>query len=512
MPEAYGKRKNVARPDAEKTEEMRGFNANQLAAIKREALADLFFLGKGILGYNGLEPHVVGPLAHFVQTERRKTRLMLMPRGHLKTTLATITHGVQIGCADSTNNNLLVVNEIHDNAVDIVSEILGHFENNEMLRLLFPDIIPEKFSGPGVKWSATRGANLIQRAGKKDPSYLAAGIKTAVTSKHFNHLKFDDLVGFDANGSPAELQYAIRYVNNITPLTMGPDDTIVDFIGTRWGLTDLYAYLMELYGMNMAVFRRGMTEDGQAIWPEKYTPAAIAQLMKSPDVYYAQYDNDPLNTVSTDFQADKIGYWTQKLERVIYDWKGIQMSTPIRDLRRIITIDPNAGKKTSKDEVGLTVTGVDFTDARLCLEDASDRYTPDGLIDKALYLAEKWNANIIGVEEAGQQNTEFYLRKYARKRGLFVRIVPVKHGNKDKHSRILKSLQPLVADGCVYLHASQTALRKQFVEFGGGLDDRIDAFSYHTHLVTAPLEQAKRQEREDAVQKVLAMRSSRTGY
>ncbi len=505
-------RANVARPRASQVEEARGMNATQLAAIRTEALADLYFLAKGILGYDGCREHVVGSLAHFVRNEPRKVRLMLMPRGHLKTTIATIADGVRIGCADAKNNNLLVVNEIHDNAVDIVSEILGHFENNELLRLLFPDIIPDKFSGPGVKWSATRGASLVPRAGKKDPSYLAAGINTAVTSKHFNHLKFDDLVGFEANRSPAVMKYAMDYVNNITPLTMGPDDTIIDFVGTRWNLNDLYAYIMELYGSQLAVFRRGMRENGVPIWPEKFTEAAIAQLMKTPDVYYAQYDNDPLNSASTDFDTSKIGFWQQKAKSVVYERDEQQVVTEIRDLNRIVCIDPNAGKKTSKDEVGLTVTGVDSNDARLCLEDASDRFLPDELVNRTLQLADKWNANIIGVEEAGQQNTEFYLRKEARKRGMFVRIVPLKHGNKDKQSRILKSLQPLVADGAIYLHRSQTELLKQFVGFGSGLDDRIDSFSYHTHLVRAPLAQSQREERRGAVERMLALRSPTTGY
>lgn len=505
-------RKPVAAPSKEKVEEARGFNSTQLTEIRYEALNNLYFMAKGVLGYDGCCEHVVGPLADFITHNKSKVRLSLMPRGHLKTTIATISDGVRIGCADAKNNNCLIVNEIHDNAVDIVSEVLGHFENNEFLRLLFPDVIPDKFSGPGVKWSATRGASLIPRTGKKDPSYLAAGINTAVTSKHFTHIKLDDLVGFEANRSPAALAYAMQWVNNITPLTMGPDDTIIDFVGTRWNLNDLYAYIIELYGDQIAVFRRGMTENGIAIWPEKYTEKAIQQLMKTPDVYYAQYENDPLNAASADFAVDKLGTWHQEGEYVVYTHKGEVVRTRIMDLNRIITVDPNAGKKTSKDEVGLIVTGVDSNDVRLCLEDASDRYLPDQLVDRTCRLVEKWSANVVGVEEAGQQNTEFYVRKEARKRGLFVRIVPVKHGNRAKSERILKSLQPLVADELVYLHLSQKELRRQFVGFGGGLDDRIDAFSYHTHLVRSPVAESVRLERRGAVDRMLAMRNSMTGY
>lgn len=496
----------------EKIEEVSGFNATQLAAIRKEALTDLYFMASGILGYRGLAPHVVGPLANFISYDTHKVRLSLMPRGHHKTTVATIADSVRVTCADPENENVLVVNEIHDNAVDIVSEILGHFENNELLGLLFPGIIPDKFSGPGVKWSATRGASLVPRAGKKDPSFLAAGINTAVTSKHFSRLKLDDLVGFEANKSPAALQYAISWVKNITPLTMGPDDTVIDFVGTRWALNDLYAFIIELYGQSLSMFRRGMTENGIAIWPEKFSPETITQLMKTPDVYYSQYDNDPLSEISLDFDISKLGEWWQEGDSVAYNYLNETVRTPIRNLTRLIAIDPNSGSKTAKDEVGLTVTGVDSNDCRLCLEDASDRYSPEGVLERTLDLVEKWGVGTVGVEKAGQQTTEFWLRKAARKRGLFVRVVPLTHGNQNKQSRILKSLQPLVAANQVFLHRSQTALRKQFVGFGSGLDDRIDSFSYQSQLVRAPLHELKRQEGRDAVQKILAMRSKTTGY
>jgi len=505
-------RASVAKTPGALVEETLGFNSAQLDALRHRALTDLFFLCKGILGYNGSERHVVGALANFMTHNKSMTRMQLMPRGHLKTTICTIGHTVQNACADADNSSTLVVNEIHDNAVDIVSEILGHFENNELLRILFPAIIPDKFSGPGVKWSATRGACLVPRAGKKDPSFLAAGISTAVTSKHFKHIKCDDLVGMEANQSPAALAYAKRWVDNITPLTLGPDETTVDFTGTRWALNDLYAYIMDLYGNRISVFRRGMMEEGIPIWPEKYTPAAIEQLMKRPDVYYAQYDNNPLNAASADFDVQRLGTWYQLGKYVSYTHKNEHVKTEIRDLNRLITIDPNSGSKTAKDEAGLIVTGVDSNDARLCLEDASGYYSPDELVNRAIAMIEKWACGSVGVEEAGQQNTGFYLQKECRKRGIFVRYIPLKHGNVNKQSRILKSLQPLVADDSVYLHPSQDALRRQFLGFGSGLDDRIDAFSYHTHMVRAPLSELKRKEGRHAVDRILAMRSSSTGY
>jgi hypothetical protein len=502
----------MPRVSRETVEEVSAFNSTQLEAIRAEALRDLYFFAHGILGYNGLQPHVVGPLANFISYNESKVRLSLMPRGHHKTTIATIADSLRVTLANPAEENVLVVNEIHDNAVDIVSEILSHLKDNPLLRVLFPGVIPDKFAGPGVDWSATRGASLVPRTGKKDPSFLAAGINTAVTSKHFSRLKLDDLVGFEAYKSPAALTYAKRWVDNITPLTMGPDDTVIDFVGTRWALNDLYRYLMDLYGASMSVFRRGMTENGKAIWPEKFTSATIAQLQKTPDVYYAQYDNNPLNEASLDFDISRLGTWWQEGPNAVYDYNGDRVSTPIRDLTRLIAVDPNSGSKTSKDEAGLTVTGVDSNDCRLCLEDASGYFSPEGLLDAALDLVEKWGVGTIGVEKAGQQTTEFWLRKAARKRGLFVRIVPLSHGNQNKQSRILKALQPLVAAGQIFLHQSQQDLRKQFVGFGSGLDDRIDSFSYHVPLVRAPLHQLQRQERIDAVEKILKLRSSTTGY
>jgi len=229
-------------------------------------------------------------------------------------------------------------------------------------------------------------------------------------------------------------------------------------------------------------------------------------------VYYAQYDNDPLNASSTDFQVDRLQSWYQIGKHVTYTHKGEFVKTEIRDLNRLITVDPNSGSKTAKDEAGVIVTGVDSNDARLCLEDATDYHSPDELVNVVIRMIEKWGCGAVGVEEAGQQNTGFYLKKACKERGIFVRHIPLKHGNVNKQARILKSLEPLVADSSVYLHPSQDALRRQFMGFGSGLDDRIDAFSYHTHMVRAPLSELKRKEGRGAVDRILAMRSSSTGY
>jgi hypothetical protein len=507
-----GKRKQVAEPSADLIEEVTGFTQSQLDGLRQEALHDLYFMAKGILGYNDCQPHVVGPLAAFMTESKSMTRMQLMPRGHLKTTICTISDSVRLACADPEGASILVVNEIQDNAIDIVSEVMTHFETNEILRAMFPDIIPEKFNGAGSKWSATRGACLLPRMGRKDPSFMAAGIKTAIASKHFKHIKLDDLVSFEANRSPAELKYAMQWVQNITPLTLGPDLTTVDFTGTRWALNDLYSFIMDLYGDNIDVFRRGMTENGKPIWPERYTEKSILQLMKSPDVYYSQYDNDPQNNAAADFSVEKIGSWLRRGENVVYKLAGEEYETPVEKLNRMITVDPNSGSKTATDEAGCIVIGIDHTDARICLEDLSARHTPTELVSAVCNAAERWGVNTIGVEEAGQQNTMFYVKKEARERGIFVRFVPLKHGNVKKEDRIRKSLAPLMDDGLIFLHPMQTELRKQFLNFGSGICDRLDAFSYHTHIVRAPLSELKRKEKRETVNKVLAMRSSTTGY
>ncbi len=507
-----GRRNVVAAPNPDLVDEVTGFSSTQLDGIREECLSDLYFMAKGILGYNDCQPHVVGALASFMTETQAMTRMQLMPRGHLKTTICTISDSVRLACKDPEGSSILVVNEIQDNAVDIVSEVMTHFETNEILRAMFPSLIPEKFNGAGSKWSATRGASLLPRMGRKDPSFMAAGIKTAVASKHFKHIKCDDLVSFEANRSPAELKYAMQWVQNITPLTLGPDLTTVDFTGTRWALNDLYSFIMDLYGDGIDVFRRGMTENGRPIWPERYTEKSILQLMKSPDVYYSQYDNDPQNNAAADFSTDRIGSWLRRGENVVYKLKGEEYETPVDKLNRMITVDPNGGSKTATDEAGVMVLGIDHTDARLCLEDLSARHTPTELVSAVCNAAERWGVNTIGVEEAGQQNTMFYVKKEAKERGIFVRFVPLKHGNVKKETRILKSLGPLLDAGLIFLHPMQTELRKQFLNFGSGLVDRLDAFSYHTHIVRAPLSELRRKEKREGVNKVLAMRSSTTGY
>jgi hypothetical protein len=98
--------------------------SEQFEAIRNRARTDLYFLAKGILGYDQVEPGAHQALCSFMTREEKNRRLVLMPRGHLKTTICTISDSIRLALCDP-NTRILIQNEVFDNASLMLQEVLN---------------------------------------------------------------------------------------------------------------------------------------------------------------------------------------------------------------------------------------------------------------------------------------------------------------------------------------------------------------------------------------------------
>lgn len=495
-------------------EEARSLSTTELDMIRANALDDLYFMSRSVLGYNLLLPHVDGPLCQFIDEETCTRRMMLMPRGHRKTTNATIADSIRVALRDPDQARILINNEVVDNAIAMIKEIMGHFENNELLRFLFKAYIPERFSGPGVDWSATKGVTLLRQRSWKEPTFLANGVGGSPTSKHFSHIKCDDLIGLEAVQSPATMARAKQWVDNIEPLTLGPGQTVIDFVGTRWAKNDLYAHVMESYGDRIKVFRRGMLENGVPIYPEMYSMDDIELLQRKPHIYYAQYENNPISSSAQDFNVALIRAFRLQGDEVVYTGAdGVTVRANWRDMDRVLCVDPNKGGATSPDEAAIAVVAIDSAGSEFVLYDYGGRPSPSDFVDIVYQAAVRWRPRVIGIEDAGQQNTLFYFNEKCKANNAFFRAVPLKHRNVNKEERIRTALEPVVAERRMFLQPTSSVLRKQFADFPGSEnDDRIDCVAYAQELLRKPRAAEAAERGRAAVDKILKLRNRVTGY
>lgn len=513
-------RQPITPPPEAEVQRVQQLGDRQLKLLRDTARNDLFFLASGILGYKDVNIYTHGPLCRFLALEPSSRRLVLMPRGHLKSTLCTIADSVRLALRNPDECRILIMNETEDNAIGFLAEIKAHFVQNEMLRTLFPELIPEKVSGPGSTWSATM-ASLKRGTGYKEGTWSAVGGKTAAVSRHFTHIKVDDIIGLEAKRSPTVMKAAIEVIDNLDPLLINLDEDTIDFIGTRKLIHDAYAHVMRLYEGELKIYRRSPIEDGKPIFPQKFTVERLLRIKElRPEFYAAEYENDPVGRGVRDFDVGKVKrfVFANNGDVVYKDDAGELRRWPLEQLNIVIAADPNSGELTAPDFAGVIVSGVSPDDQVFVLETWSDRVTPTDIVDKIFELAKRWHPSVVGIEQAGQQSTRFYFAKKAREEGQNFQVIPLKPKNRDKPTRIRNSLEPIINAGRLFLLDSQTTLRRQ-IEFHPDLenDDEIDPLAYGTEegmwsVPTLPGDEDD--EDDETLREKLALtgRNLRTGY
>jgi hypothetical protein len=500
----------------EVVEEVTALAGDQRDFLRDTARNDLYTLSKGILGYKDINPATHGAFCRFVQSEIKRRRLELMPRTHLKTTIATVADSIRIVLKDPDETRLLIAGETATTAEKILSEIKGHWEKNKLLRALFPELVPARLAGPGVKWS-TSIASINRNRDYKEGSWNTVGVGGTVVGSHFNRIKCDDLIGLEASRSPATMAAAIAWVSNIEPLLINQHEDIIDFIGTRWSRTDLYAFIMRLYGDRMAVFLREAIENGEIIFPQMHTMESYETMQReTPLIWYAQYCNNPLAGGQNDFPAGSIQSFSFDLEgNVVLLKDGKRVVWRLDQLDRVICADPNSGSKLAEDTAAIVTTGITPDDDVVVLDSWSGRVSPSEFVDKIFDKYQRWRPRVVGIEKAGQQNTQHYFEKKAAELGTYIRVIPVKPKNRNKIERIRTALEPLLRSRRVYMLATQTVLRQAADEFPDTHPiDELDALAYGKEegMWRKPYREEDLEQNQRTLRLIVNRRNRRTGY
>jgi hypothetical protein len=505
---------------AEMLEEVRSLNSTQLDRLRAKSIGSLYFMSKAILGFNDLAPRTHRAFCRFYDRthdehgKRINYRMGLMPRGYLKSSIATVADSIRLGAADADNARILISNEIVGNAVDFVSEIRGQWEKNELLRILFGHLVPERLQGPGVQWSQ-HGVTLVRKTSWKEPTYMPIGVGGAAVSKHFTNIKNDDLIGLEAYNSPAEMKRAIEWTDNVDSLMISEQATTIDWIGTRWRRRDLYRHVLEQYRDSIRVFRRKLIEQGPdgkdfVTFPERISWERVRILRKRPDIFAAQYQNDPLSEEATDFNESDLRFYTWSQDGYLVLGRA---RWPLEALDKVLLVDPNSGAPTAPDEAAITATGVTPSEDVVVLESYAGRPNPTQFVRQILRMARRWKVRAIGVEQAGQQTTLHYLEREMKETGYYFPVVPLKHFNKEKEVRIRQALSPVLSAQRLWLSRKQPEMTGQIVNFPDlELFDRIDTLGYGPQLWRIPQTLEAHAKHRGAVQKIMASRSRKTGY
>lgn len=454
----------------------------ELAKLRYRAKTDLYWLAKDILGMDALVERVHRPICDmFVQKkpgkpiweqDTIKERLILAPRGHFKTSLdeADIIQWILY----DANVRILIMSGKASVAEAMMTNVKGHFQTNEKLRALFPELCPPsgKEFGNLSEFICPGRTKVI-----KEPTVLISSGASVKAGLHFDIIKGDDMVNEINTLTKEQILKVIMLWNYAMPLV--EPYGYLDLIGTNYDDSDLYQWCMEnkpklksykvaawtpKHGYK-AAFKNGsvkkITEDMvELLFPERFTFEWLNnQRLANEYIFNCQYLLDPTPTDTSLFTEEMI----------------ISHTIPHGHIPRsgsVFQVWDTASSTNGNSDFSACATGMYDSQGNLFVLDlVYGRWNPNELVNMIIGQCVKWRPLCIGIEEAnGSRMLQPALDLHARQMNLSLYIEWQKTSpNKHKNDTIA-GLQPLFKDDKLYLSAAMTRetrkeLLKQFVKF-----------------------------------------------
>jgi len=323
---------------------------------------------------------------------------------------------------------------------------------------------------------------------------------------------------------------------------------------TRWWFGDSYEHVEDAYGNgeskqkvllraklesgtqqveayrvgDLAVFRRAAIEDGQSIFPEKWSLDDLAKLrVRDPVLFSANYMNNPTDEITSSFKEA----WLKSLTWLDPD-ESFQITTEaaekkvyrLEDLDKLILVDPGGfAERLTEDRAraAVVVLGDDLKGRGFFLDCYSEQDTYLIAIRQVVDFARRYSPRKIYVERAGQQVAFAQLLRLAiAEAGLSVIVdcETMKPGNTNKDVRILE-MEPYYQGGNFYVSSGGSFMefRQQYSQYPRAMrKDIIDLLGYWPRLrrkqnsgQSQRPEQRQAQERELARSRMASLRRGR---
>jgi predicted phage terminase large subunit-like protein len=445
---------------------------------------DLYFLAKGVLGFDFLVPHIHLPLCKILKPENHYLKITL-PRGWLKTTVCSCAYPIWRAINDA-NVRILLVQNTHLNACQKLRKIRDMFERNPLFRTLFPELLP---TGRNV-WKTDELC--VTRPGSfEESTFGAAGANTQVTSRHYDLIIEDDTAAPDledlsiqfAAPSPEDIEQAIGWHRLVPPLMIDLAKSQNIVVGTRWAELDLLSWIEKEEDWFKS-YRRAVREvngeadpEGPAMYPERFNDQILSQLEKSmgPYMFSALYMNLPMRAGTMTFRPEWFMYYESE-PRDLITYTTVDVSPP-----------PSETKKKDPDFNVVITCGKDLMNGKIfVLHYWRKRANPSEVIDEIFRQQKLYKPVKVGIEGVAYQSSmSYWVRERMQKEGVYFLVDSIKHGRVAKEKRI-EGLQPIVAAGAIHFKTWMTSLINELLAFPlGRFDDIADALAMQQEMWAA---------------------------
>ena len=327
-------------------------------------------------------------------------------------------------------------------AKDFLGQIKFEFEQNQLLKQLYPEILWENPKCEAPVWSLEKGIVVKRQTNPKEATVEAWGLVDGQpTGKHFSLLVYDDVVTKGSVSTP-------EMINKVTDswalsLNLGARGGKQRYIGTRYHHNDTYKTILERKSAKPRIHPATLDglPDGE---PALLTPEDLAQKRASmgKHVFACQMLLNPQANNNYGFLQHWLKYW-QKLE----DRHG-----GAGHLNRYIVVDPAGSNKKNSDYTVMLVLGLGADQNWYLIDGIRDQLNLQGRAKALFRLYHKYRPLAVGYEQYGMQaDIEFIQSEQERLQFRFC-ITPL-GGNIPKKQRIL-ALAPYFEQGRIYIPQS----------------------------------------------------------
>lgn len=401
---------------------------------------------------------------------------MLLPRGSLKTTIATVSFATQ-EIIRNPNIRILLASETLGQAIHYLREIKGHFES-ETFKQIYGDWKPKTL------WTDTEIVVRPRTVNKKESTVTCAGIDVTKVGGHYDLIIIDDCHSQKNISSRDQIDQVKTWYRLLLSL-LEPKGRLL-MVGTRWDFDDLYGHVLSQLKTDYDVMvEKAIDEDGTLYWPERLSKDFLASQMREQGSYIfsCQYQQNPIAKEDQTFNPINILWYDDFIEDVDVD-----------ALEKFIMVDPSLteDERNRGDSTAMVVIGLDELNCWYILEVVNKKLSPDKINETLLELSLKWKPNRIGIESvAFSKLLKPSFEKYCLDKANFIPpVIELKTTGKSKEYRI-KSLQPLYERQKIYQrkpdfsnHDVWYDLYEQLIHFPkASHDDIIDALAYGNQLV-----------------------------
>jgi hypothetical protein len=415
--------------------------------------------------------------------------------------------------AHNQNTRTLITHEVEALAIKLGKKVDEHYQNNALFRFVFADILPDGFCTWNDHSKYQKRVHGAADSGQGEGTFEYRGVGQSLQSMHFDGIINDDSVGREAQqnmlrGDGAVMENIYRWWKQTTTRFDSASFTKTGIgrqliIGNRWGHADLNSMIRanhKEFKIESHSAEGGCCTAhplGKPIFPEEYSMERLQHERQTLGPYdYAHFMlNQSVMPEECIFKPEWLKYFRFKQSRPDLSLddprnqlmvehevtNGTVNVIPVGALHRRMIVDLAHAKKKRRCDHVILVIGYDpESDKIYVLECWAEPSSYSDLVANIYKIGHRWGMRDMWLETVAAQNLlKFYLeeRNMKEQKPLFVNELPYDNSENAKKNRI-ELIEPIMKNGQLYVHRSQTKLIGQVSAYPAGLIDILDTMGY----------------------------------